>query len=276
MTPSNDRDSGLGFINRHDKYYIEGADMHVVAQKTLFRVHGYFFARESTVFNRRLNPASPGDVKEGQTDNDPIILEDVSPEEFAKLLWVFYNPRYSIYDASIDDWTSILNLADKWGFREVKELAVRELHKSPSLSLIHKMALYQKYKVDPRHLVPLYAQLCERPTPLTREESEILGLEATLLVMTTREAVRAKPADASGGVSPLPQGMEMDDIFRAIEGRLELEEGSTRKFREENPGSGSPTTSSPTSPKVNGSSNRYAGQGAGRGTGKMTGKHGNK
>ncbi|KAJ3492055.1 hypothetical protein NLJ89_g11281 [Agrocybe chaxingu] len=176
--------------------------------------YSYFSSRESSVFNKKLNPASPGDVREGQTDTDPIILEDVSPEEFAKLLWVFYNPRYSIYDASISDWTSILNLADKWAFREVKELAVRELHKSPSLSLIHKMALYQKYKVDPRHLVPLYAALCERPTPLTKEESEILGLEATLLVMTTREALRAKPADASGGDEPAAAGIGGGGYFQ--------------------------------------------------------------
>jgi hypothetical protein len=59
---------------------------------TLFRVHGYFFSRESSFFNKKLNPASPGDVREGTNDNDPVVLKDVSSDEFAKLLWVFYNP----------------------------------------------------------------------------------------------------------------------------------------------------------------------------------------
>ncbi len=65
------------------------------AEKTLFRVHGYFFSRESQVFNKKLHPASPGDVKQGTNDSDPIVLEGVSPADFEKLCWVFYNPYVS-------------------------------------------------------------------------------------------------------------------------------------------------------------------------------------
>ncbi|CAA7260421.1 unnamed protein product [Cyclocybe aegerita] len=216
-------------VRRHEEYYLDGGDMHVlVAQRTLFRVHGYFFSRESPVFNEKLR--LPGNVLESQTNPRVIMLNDVSPEEFAKFLWVFYNPRYCIYEASIDDWSSILNLADKWGFREVKELAVHELHKK-DWSPVRKIALFQKYNVDPRHLVMLYAELCARPTPLTFKESEILGLDATLVVMTMREKLRAKLSEKVQ--SPLPQGMEEEDVFRVIETTLEMEEGSTKKFREE-------------------------------------------
>lgn len=58
----------------------------------MFRVHGFFFQRESSIFSKKLNPASPGQVKEGTNDNDPVVLEEVTPEEFEKFLWVFYNP----------------------------------------------------------------------------------------------------------------------------------------------------------------------------------------
>jgi len=34
---------------------------------------------------------------EGKNDSDPIILEDVSPGEFEKFLWIFYNPCVVIY-----------------------------------------------------------------------------------------------------------------------------------------------------------------------------------
>lgn len=218
---------------RHPKYYIDSADLHVLAERTLFRVHGFFFQRESSIFNRKLNPASPGQVREGTDDADPVVLDEVSPEEFEKFLWVFYNPLYSLYDATIDDWNCILNLADKWDFPQVKELAVRELHKKPELELVTKMALYQKYKVDPRHLVPLYAELCSRDTPLTLEESEILGFKVCVAINTARERLRAKPSD--GGRCPLPEGLEEGDVFRAIEAQIGIEEGSTAKFKEENP-----------------------------------------
>jgi len=230
---SSKRPDSISVLNRHEKYYIDAADLHILTERTLFRVHGYFFSRESPIFNKRLNPASPGDVKQGTNDSDPIILENVSPEEFEKLCWVFYNPKYSLYDASVDDWNSILNLADKWDFNEVKELAVRELHKKKELDIVNKMALYQKYKVDKRHLVPLYASLCKRDHPISLDEALVLGIEATILVNTARERLRANPSD--GGRSPLPPGLEDEDIFRALESQMELEEGSTLKFRQEYP-----------------------------------------
>ncbi|KAJ3505317.1 hypothetical protein NLJ89_g7484 [Agrocybe chaxingu] len=246
---STDRPSGISFPNRHDKYYIDGADLHVLVgrrDKTLFRVHGYFFSRESKAFDRK---------NKGQTDNDPVTLDDVSPEEFEKLLWVFYNPRYSIYEASIGDWTDILNLANKWSFPEVKELAVRELQKKPEIDLVNRVVLYRKFNVHPRHVVPLYAQLCSRPIPLSEQESNILGLEATLLIMTAREKLRSNPSD--GGLSPLPRGTEENDIIRALKAtKLNIQAGSTT-----NSGNKSPTSSPTSDPKPNGPSNQNTGQG---------------
>lgn len=126
-----------------------------------------------------------------------------------------------------------MNLADKWDFNEVKELAVRELQKKKELDIVTKMALYQKYKVDKRHLVPLYASLCKRDIPLSLGEANILGMEATILVNTARERLRANPTD--GGRSPLPTGLDDNDIFRALESQMGIEEGSTAKFTEEHP-----------------------------------------
>ena len=138
-----------------------------------------------------------------------------------------------MYDATIDDWNCILNLADKWDFPQVKELAVRELHKKPDLDLIQKLALYQKYKVDPRHLVPLYAELCARDIPLNLEESEMLGFQACVAINTARERLRANPSDE--GRSPLPAHLEEADVFRAIEEQIGMEEGSTAQFKKDNP-----------------------------------------
>jgi len=110
-------------------------------------------------------------------------------------------------------------------FHEVKGLGVRELQKKSKaeLPLIDKMALYEKYKVDPRHLVPLYTELYERDERLTLSEVKIPGLEATLLVSNAREKLRANPSGE--GRSTLPEGMETGDVFRAVERELGVREG---------------------------------------------------
>ena len=61
---------------------------------SLFRVHGYFFFRDSSMFRAKLKSASPGKVKEGTIDF-PVMLDGVTDEEFEMLLWVFYNPYIS-------------------------------------------------------------------------------------------------------------------------------------------------------------------------------------
>lgn len=186
------------------------------------------------MFHKKVHPVTPGTPREGLTDKTPILLENISPEDFETFLWVFYNPRYSIYDAPVEKWKVILKLADSWGFKEVKELAVRELHKKPQLKLVDRLALYQDHKVDPCHLIPLYGLLCIRDTPLNVEEARILGLETTVLIATMREQLRAPLPSNEGRPCPLREGLEIPDVFKALEKALDLEPGSSIKFYEDN------------------------------------------
>lgn len=136
--------------------------------------------------------------------------------------------KYSLYDADVETWKTVLNLANKLQFKEVKELAIRELHMKKELPLVEKMALYQHHQVDQRHLVPLFAELVSRDTALTLEESKILGPESTFLVYTARERVRSPISD--GDKSPLPPGLDDKDIFNSIERLLDMTPGSTFEF----------------------------------------------
>ena len=86
------------------------------------------------------------------------------------------------------------------------------------------MALYEKYKVDPRHIVPLYTERDERDERLTLSEVKIPGLEATLLVSNAREKLRANRSEE--GRSPLPEGMETGYVFRAVERGFGVREGT--------------------------------------------------
>jgi len=134
--------------------------------------------------------------------------------------------KYTLYMKSVEEWKIILALADRFCFAEVKNLCVRELQKKSSteLSLVDRVALYTEFDVDSSHLIPLYAGLCERDTPLTLVEAKILGIEATVFIANTREELRAKPSDE--GRSPLPDGMRTEDVFRMIEKKFRFREGS--------------------------------------------------
>ena len=62
-------------------------------EDTLFRVHRYFFTRESAFFRSKLpHPPPPGEFTKGSSDAHPLVLEDTLEVDFERFLWVFYNP----------------------------------------------------------------------------------------------------------------------------------------------------------------------------------------
>jgi hypothetical protein len=96
---------------RHGEYYIPGGDIvfrvsgfmiervlcliNVTEQveNYLFRVHRYFFTRDSPFFQEKLpHPPPPGEFNKGTSDNNPFVLENTFGVDFERFLWVFYNP----------------------------------------------------------------------------------------------------------------------------------------------------------------------------------------
>lgn len=186
----------------HKDYYIHGGDAVFSVENTLFRVHRFFFTRDSSWFRDRLPyPAPPGETTKGSTDNLPLVLEDITKSEFERFLWVFYNPKYSLYDTSIEEWTSILKLAHTWNFIEVKELAIRGLE-SLQIPALQKVVLYQTYDVDRNRLQTAYTALTVRDEPLTIEEGRELGLETSLQLARAREVARAPVFGGRGVGNP--------------------------------------------------------------------------
>ncbi|KAL0955735.1 hypothetical protein HGRIS_001951 [Hohenbuehelia grisea] len=203
----------LKSVQRHETYYLTGGDLHLLAGGTLFRVHRYFFERESKDFRETLSrPSSPGRGTQGNSDSTAIVL-DTSAAELERFCWVFYNPRYSLWDASFSDWTTILKLAHDWGFAEVKSLAIRQLEVMP-IPVVERIVTYQTYKVDDDVLVPHYVNLCGREDLLTFDEAQQLGMPTTLMVCNTRERLRSSSGD--GLKSPLPPDLEQSDVERTI------------------------------------------------------------
>ncbi|KAH9485755.1 hypothetical protein JR316_0002670 [Psilocybe cubensis] len=194
----------------HPEYYINGGDLYLVAGNTQYRVHSYFFERDSEYFRKKLNSHAPLSAPRlGSSDANAIIIKRAGPNEFEKLLWVFYNPKYSLYEATASEWITILKLACDYRFNEVKLLAIRGLEMS-NLTTVQRIQIYELYHVERQYLVPLYDVLCRREECLTEEEAKELGLPTTLLIFRIREILRSQSGDGSDK-SPLPASL--DDVY---------------------------------------------------------------
>jgi len=178
-------------VTRHPEYFFHEADVTFRAEDVVFRVHKRFFLRESAFFRSLFTaPPIPCNDPPGSSETNPIVLKDTSSDAFALLLWVFYNPKYSIYATTVDKWTQILTLAQKWAFREVEQLCIRELE-NLSIPPVEKIWIYQEFKLDRSLLLSSFAKLVVRPDPLSLEEGQKLGLETTLKIAQARELSRS-------------------------------------------------------------------------------------
>ncbi|KAK0454521.1 hypothetical protein EV421DRAFT_1757279 [Armillaria borealis] len=252
-------DSSFVALRHHDEYHLSGGDLYFLVEQYHFRVHRYFFERESTFFKHQLaTPASPGEDRQGTSEGTAIVLDHVTPAEFAKFLWVFYNPsvvkcvfsrhpaltsnhsKYSLYDATVEDWIIILKLADRWCFPEVKNLAVRQLEKH-LMDDIERIVVYQKYNVDRHLLIPRYAALCARTETLSLAEGIRLGMETALNIARARECARSPSVD--GMRSPTSVTLPSEEMHGLIVDLFSISEASDSASKGQENGSSTASSS---------------------------------
>jgi len=134
---------------------------------------------------------------------------------------VFYNPKYSLYDTTVEEWTSILHLSDEWSFVEVKNLAIRELEKL-DIEPIERVFIYHQYNIDRAYLITSYAAICTRSVPLNIYEGRRLGLETSLKIAEGRERIRAVASEKSGARSPTFADFAPNDVDAIIKEVFEI------------------------------------------------------
>lgn len=191
--------------------------MTVLVENHLYRIHSHFFERESLFFRQKFQSAE-GEER-GSSDNNAYTLDDVKSEDFARFLWVFYNPKYSLYEAPLETWLSILHLANRWSFCNVKELTVRELEKI-EIEPVDKIAIYHEHSINKLFLIPAYIAVCKRDKPLTFSEGMQLGMETVLRIADARERARQRAAE-SGFRSPTFddfEDSEMESMVKEVFG----------------------------------------------------------
>ncbi|KAI5988173.1 hypothetical protein EDD15DRAFT_1388803 [Pisolithus albus] len=209
-------------ITKHHQYYLRDGNVAFVsrspftqAEKHLFRVHRHFFERESEFFSHYFTASEEADG----TDNKPFVL-DVKSEDFAKFLWVWYNPRYRYGGESKETWLAIITLATRWGFGSMRELAIRQLERF-SMSPVDRIALYKEHNIDKKLLLPSYIDLCKSPTLPSPADAKRLQLETILRLADARERALLRAAE-HGCVSPTSSVLENDELATIISQVFEM------------------------------------------------------
>ena len=91
------------------------------------------------------------------------------------------------YTTTVEKWVEILALAQKWDFKEVEQLCIRELEKLPTISPVEKIRIYEASHLDRSLLAESFEELTLRPEPLTVDKAGKLGLNMAIRIAMARE-----------------------------------------------------------------------------------------
>jgi len=193
----NDSTSEPLATRRHEEYYFEDGNLVIQVSGILFRVWDGTLRRHSKAFP--IAPVSLLDkVPDGADDEHPLVLEGVESADFERLLWIIYPPVLGQCKATTTrDWIAILDLATRWKFPDIRELAIRELGAFESLDAVEKIELQHRYHIKRQWAYGAYVALCSRPHALDVIEGRQLGIETTVNIAFAREKLdkwgRKKP-----------------------------------------------------------------------------------
>ncbi|KAJ7200921.1 hypothetical protein B0H12DRAFT_541176 [Mycena haematopus] len=156
------------------------------AENVLFRVHQYFLHRDSPV----LRDMMPLEI--APNGPEPIFhLDGVRSKDFEQLLWLYYNPAVTAYDAPKNTWRAILKLADLWEMENIKKIALDNLLKSGDLDPLERIMLCERGDLSRDQATEAYINVCTREAPLTMAELKTLSTEVILIITSAREQIIA-------------------------------------------------------------------------------------
>ncbi|KAH7928671.1 hypothetical protein BV22DRAFT_1030426 [Leucogyrophana mollusca] len=229
----NTSDHGVAPVLHYEDYYIRGGDVTFHVENYLFRVHRHFFERESVYFSQILASNGEDAVADFDADIGAYTLHDVTSEDFARFLWVFYNPKYRYDTQDIAGWLAILKLANRWGFMSVKGLAIRELEKL-EIEPVERICIYKDNGIDHSLLLPSYTALCKRKKLYDHPKALKLDMETVLHLSAARERAQ-RSAAGRGHLSPTSADASDEEMTTII-----MEEFGLVPYSARSNGNGSP------------------------------------
>ncbi|KDQ27535.1 hypothetical protein PLEOSDRAFT_1104220 [Pleurotus ostreatus PC15] len=146
------------------------------------RVHEHFLSSSANHSFR----ATVGNGNDGWNESKPIILHNISKQDFQDVLWVFYDKTLR-RKAPAKKWLGILLTAEKLKIQRIRiqTLAVGKLAKMepPNVDPIARIAVQQRYDMDMTWAKDAFMDVVQRTEPLTEEEAIDIGTFATVTPM---------------------------------------------------------------------------------------------
>jgi len=178
----------IGSFKQHESYYLDDGNIVFLVEDILFRVHRFFLLRDSQVFRDMLSiPVPPASSSpEGSSDDNPIVLLQVKSADFALLLGIYYNPTFGHKTITIEEWFSILALADKWQMETLHKFGIctiRRLQCGP----VDKVVACQRYDMGKGWAEKACIDICTRLEPLSMADAKKIGLEMCIAIAGVRE-----------------------------------------------------------------------------------------
>ncbi|KZP33825.1 hypothetical protein FIBSPDRAFT_1035808 [Athelia psychrophila] len=159
--------------SEHARFFLPTENIFFVVGNTLYSVPRSPFENHSSAF-----------AGKGLTRDNPMVLEDVAAAHLDNLLSLLYPSEYGVYTTtSVQEWTSILHLAVRWGFESIKDLSIERL--SPIASDIDKVVLGRQYAIDD-WLGDAYLAICSRQKCLSKEEGMRMEKEDIIEISAIR------------------------------------------------------------------------------------------
>ncbi|KAF7968658.1 hypothetical protein HWV62_29737 [Athelia sp. TMB] len=163
-------------LKPHERYDFEDGTLLLEVDGILYSIHRHFLGQDSSFFEHF--------DKESQL----IALPGVKSSDFDVFLSIFYPKKYGVLEPStIDEWNTILDLADRWGFTQLRTLAIEQI--TPIASPVEIIVLGRRYSIDAVDWcrANAYSDLCLRPGALSLEEGNLLGMDDVIKIFTIRQ-----------------------------------------------------------------------------------------
>ncbi|KAF6761159.1 hypothetical protein DFP72DRAFT_803918 [Ephemerocybe angulata] len=176
-------------VYRHPRFFFQDGNVIFMVEGTLFKVHKFFFQRDSPIFNSMFTlPPPNNDRPEGEVEDNPIVLQGFKATDFERFLSILYPLNFLNCDlTTADEWTSVLAISSMWEFASLRLLAIDKL--SHITNAVDRIALGKRFDL-PHWVTPAYFDLCTRGEPLNQDEGEKLGMADVIKIGQIRHQIR--------------------------------------------------------------------------------------
>ncbi|KAL0579902.1 hypothetical protein V5O48_002073 [Marasmius crinis-equi] len=186
-------------VEEHSRFFFDDEVVcFLVENRMKIRVHKHFLARESSFF-RGVFASGP------RGPENTYVVDGLSVNEFESLLGFFYDGmfRLSHSNTPIQSFVDLLSISTRFELPKVREHAIAAIDECQSLSSSNTLSPAEMIHIADKHhvekwLKPAYLTLCEREEPISKEESEKIGIEKVVMIAQARERLlKIKLEDAS-------------------------------------------------------------------------------